>query len=358
METPTVKKRKLSKKDLADIDAGVIETPVVEEVVEVKEPEFDIVASFDPSHIAVLENAIRVNTPTLLVGHTGLGKTTLVRELANRHGVTLIRLSVHSGITADEILGKWLADAGSTLWQDGLLVQAMKSPKTWIVFDEINACPADVLFALHSLLDDDRHVTLLEKRGEIVRPHADFRFFATMNPQDDYTGTKDMNMAFMSRFNAVIEIEPYMPEVEVKILMSKGLKQDTAEKLVSTANKLRDMKKVDDIMYFCGTRDIISTGLMIDGGVDISVAFQYGIFNKMSNDDRTFVKGKVPDFNFKTKEQLEIEKLTEQVKSMEVREKALTTTIGKLEQQVKQGNGNANLDAKTLKALKILKVLN
>lgn len=340
---------------------------VVNEKAETVETPFSIIGTFNSTHIKVLETSIAMNTPALLVGHTGLGKTTLIAELAKANGKKLVRLSVHSGVTADEILGKWLAENGSTVWQDGLLIQAMKAGN-WIVFDEINACPADVLFALHSLLDDDRHVTLLEKKGEIVRPHADFRFFATMNPQDDYAGTKDVNMAFMSRFNAVLEIEPYIEEIEVGILMSKGLEKKLATALVSTANKLREMKSKDEIMYFCGTRDIINTGLMVKQGLKLDEAVIYGIVNKMSKDDKAFVGNKIPAMTFTNQYQKEIKRLNEALDSVTKKAEHDKQTFGDevnlknaiivgLETQLKSCQGNQNLTPDTVKALKILGVL-
>jgi MoxR-like ATPase len=360
------RKPKIVQDESVSDTSGIVEEAVPEQI------KFDIVKTFNKNHIKVLQSAISLNTPALLVGHTGLGKTTLIKELANQNNKTLIRLSVHSGVTADEILGKWLAEAGSTVWQDGLLVQAMKQGH-WIVFDEINACPADVMFALHSLLDDDRHITLLEKKGEVVKPHAEFRFFATMNPQEDYAGTKELNMAFLSRFNAVIEIEPYEASVEVSILESKGVQTAIAQELVASANKLREMKKIDEIMYFCGTRDIINTALLTNSGLTLKEAIKYGIMNKMSPDDRQFVGNKIPDLNFKTKDQLEIERLgqqittdyaryTEESRVKDATINALHATVQSVQKELDDakangGGGNAKLDPDTLRALKILKVL-
>lgn len=342
---------------------------------------YDITQDFNPNDISVLKHCITNNSPVLLVGQTGLGKTTLISELAKQHNKSLTRLSVHSGITGDEILGKWLAKNGSTVWQDGLLIQAMHKGE-WIVFDEINAAPADVLFALHSLLDDDRKVTLMEKDGEVIKPHADFRFFATMNPIEDYAGTKELNMAFFSRFGAIVEILPFEHRVEVGILERKGIKNATAEKLVDLASNLRNYKKQEDIMFFCGTRDIISAGKLIDSGMDYTIAVNFAILNKMSPDDKEFIVSK--DLTLKVKDakdqqierlesdkknlQTEKTKLAKEMAQKEQEKTALVSDVNKLAQDVADltnqlnnrpnvSGANVNIDPNTQKALKILGIM-
>lgn len=329
-----------------------------------------IVNCFDKTHVQVLESAIKLNRPVLLVGHTGLGKTTLVQELANEAQKELVRISVHSGITADEIIGKWLAVNGSTVWQDGILTMAMRKGD-WVVFDEINACPADVMFALHSLLDDARQITLLEKDGEIVKPADGFRFFATMNPPDDYAGTKEMNMAFLSRFNAVINITGFDAVTEANILVSKGIKLVDAQKLVGYAGKLRELKSQDKIMFYCGTRDIINAGLLIVGGLSMDDAIHFAIWNKMNEEDKEETKAITPNGGFMTQEQRKIKEL-ENLKNVKEKEnnvlnetlkkvdeivKELKQSNEELKKQVASGAGGSNLSADTQKALKILKVL-
>lgn len=318
-----------------------------------------IINDFEKSDVEAINACIKDNSPALLVGQTGLGKTTLISELAKESKKNLIRLSVHSGITGDEILGKWLAKNGSTIWQDGLLIQAMKNGD-WIVFDEINACPADVLFALHSLLDDDKKVTLIEKDGEVIKPHADFRFFATMNPIEDYAGTKELNMAFFSRFGAIIEIKPFSQDIEVAILERKGIEKKIALNLVNLASNLRIYKTGDDIIFFCGTRDLIHAGRLINSGLDKTLAINYAILNKMSPEDKSFVLKKDLSLKVEDKKDEEIRILKNDLTLAKVRDNKDKAIIQGLEialKEEKTKQGNTQLDANTQKALKILGVI-
>ena len=71
-------------------------------------------------------------------------------------------------------------------WVDGELVEAMHYGD-WLVLDNANLCDPSVLDRLNSLLEPNGHISISEQRlpdgsMRIVRPHADFRLFLTMDP--------------------------------------------------------------------------------------------------------------------------------------------------------------------------------
>lgn len=59
----------------------------------------------------------------------------------------------------------------------------------WIILDELNLAPTDVLEALNRLLDDNRELFITETQ-EVVRAHPRFMLFATQNPPGLYGGRK------------------------------------------------------------------------------------------------------------------------------------------------------------------------
>lgn len=240
-------------------------------------------------NMKLLEACVETNAAALLIGETGTGKTTIIRELGKEKGKTVVRISVNGSMGIEEILGKWLVNKGTTVWQDGLLTMAVREGH-WVVMDEINAALPEILFVLHSLLDDDRKIILAEKDNEVVVPHNQFRFFATMNPPEEYAGTKDMNKALISRFTAVLQIGVLPDAEEMRLLMQKGAEKDVAYKLVSLGKRLRLRKGKDEIFYFCSTRDLVQVVQLVTGGVNIKDAVVGAVVNKMSPKEFELVK--------------------------------------------------------------------
>lgn len=280
-------------------------------------------AYIDANKANTIRACVATSNPVLLIGETGLGKTTIIREMANENGKNLVRVSLNGSTSIEEILGKWLAKEGTTFWQDGVLIEAMKKGD-WIVFDEINAALPEVLFVLHSLLDDDRKVTIIEKNNEVEVPHPDFRFFATMNPTEEYAGTKEVNKALMSRFTAVINIEVPSAEVEVNIMKDKGIDSVVATQLVELAGKLRKKKADDEIYYFCSTRDLIHAGTLIGQGIPFEDATFSSIFGKMSKQERDFLGGLV---KFKSGIKRGVDEIIREANDNKIKADALTKDI-------------------------------
>lgn len=72
-------------------------------------------------------------------------------------------------------------------WVDGMLIHAIEQGK-WLVLDNANLCSPSVLDRLNSLLELNGYLVVNEHsdaNGEpkIVRPHANFRLFLTMDPR-------------------------------------------------------------------------------------------------------------------------------------------------------------------------------
>lgn len=230
-----------------------------------------------------LEIAVKHNYPVLLVGDTGTGKTSIVREMAVDSKNNWVRFNLTGETTVDEFVGKYTLKNGNTEWVDGILLQAMKKGQ-WLIVDEVNVALPEILFVLHSLLDDDKFVVVAQKDGEVVRPHANFRFFATMNPVDEYAGTKDLNKAFKSRFNMIINMQYPDVDTEVEIVKQKcNLPEEIARRIVDTGQRIRIAKAANEIFYTCSTRDLIQWGNLA-AVMEATEAFKLAILNKANGD--------------------------------------------------------------------------
>lgn len=229
--------------------------------------------------------AIKHNLPVLLVGDTGTGKTTIIKDIADGRKQTVLRFSITGETTVDEFVGKYVLEAGETKWQDGILLYAMKAGH-WLVVDEVNVALPEILFVLHSLLDDDKQVLVTQHDGEIIKPHAEFRFFGTMNPVDEYAGTKDLNKAFKSRFGMILELKYPPAKIERQIVELKGeTTPEMAALLVDIGLAIRKAKANDEVFFTCSTRDLIQTAKLVEP-LGIDDALTVGIVNKGNGDEK------------------------------------------------------------------------
>lgn len=244
--------------------------------------------------LKTLAVGIRDNMPILLVGESGVGKTSAIRYIASQTGNGLRRVNLNGGTTADELVGRQMINAQGTYWVDGILTEAMRSGD-WIVLDEINAALPEVLFVLQSVLDDDAYLVLNEKNDkEIVHKHQNFRLFATMNPPD-YAGTKEMNKALLSRFSICVytDFPPEKTELEIieNHLGNAVAQSEMAVKLVALANKTRADKEIPStgVTYALNTRDVMNV-LRLSETMDPMDSLLLAFGNKLEKEDKSSLK--------------------------------------------------------------------
>jgi len=196
--------------------------------------------------VDILKTAYTNKDFVLIVGETGTGKTHLIRHFAYENKLPYARINLNGGTTADELIGHWVPNKdGGFKWQDGILTTFVKNGGV-IALDEVNACPAEILFCLHSLTDDERTLTLVDENNTVIKAHPNFFLVATMNP--DYEGTKPLNQAFKDRFKIKL-IFDYDDKIEKKIVED--------EVIVELAKKLRTMHSKGEISTPISTRTLI-----------------------------------------------------------------------------------------------------
>lgn len=159
------------------------------------------------------------NYPLLLQGPTSAGKTSIVEYVAAITGHRFVRINNHEHTDLEEYLGGYVSDpiTGKLVFREGALVVALRQGH-WLVLDELNLAPSDVLEALNRLLDDNRELFIPETQ-QTVKPHPHFMLFATQNPPGAYGGRKVLSRAFTNRF---LEINVHsIPPAELEIMLQQ-----------------------------------------------------------------------------------------------------------------------------------------
>lgn len=152
-----------------------------------------------------IEVAVKNNMPCLLVGQHGTGKSYAIKEAADAADKKLTRIIVTQETTPEDLVFNYELKDGETKLIKRELLRAVEKGE-WIVLEEINMASPAVLTMLNGLLETDPDSRYLRYLKKEVKPHKDFRLFATSNPSS-YSGTNQMNDALLSRF-LVNKVEP------------------------------------------------------------------------------------------------------------------------------------------------------
>ena len=198
--------------------------------------------------------------PILLEGPTSAGKTTLVEYVAAFCGHPVIRINNHEHTDIQEYTGGFASDDnGNLAFKDGLLVRALRNGD-WIILDELNLAPSEVLEALNRLLDDNRELFVAET-NEVLKPHPSFRVFATQNPSGAYGGRKPLSRAFRNRFLEIFVGDMPPPELVTIVEKRAGLAPSHSKLLVSTMKSLQQQRSSSSVFQgkdgFMTPRDLL-----------------------------------------------------------------------------------------------------
>jgi len=214
-----------------------------------------------------LDNLIRASStrrfPILLQGPTSSGKTSMVEYLAKRSGNKFVRINNHEHTDLQEYLGSYISGSdGKLYFQEGVLVKALREGH-WIVLDELNLAPTDVLEALNRLLDDNRELFIPETQ-ETVRPHANFMLFATQNPAGLYGGRKVLSRAFRNRFLELHFDDIPIDELHIILQRRTQIPNSWAQRIVSVYKELallRQENRMFEQKSFATLRDLFRWAL-------------------------------------------------------------------------------------------------
>ena len=233
------------------------------------------------NEIAVFEAAWRKRLPVMLKGPTGCGKTRFLEHMAHRLGRPLVSVSCHEDLTSADLVGRFLLDGESTVWQDGPLTRAVKAGAICYL-DEIVEARTDSTVIIHPLTDHRRRLPL-EKRGLEIEAHEDFLLVISYNPGYQ-TVLKDLKPSTKQRFVAINFSYPDA-ETEARIVQTEveGLDGDMAHRLVAIAGQARALKD-HGLDEASSTRSLVYAGSLIAAGLAPQEAGEAALVSPITDD--------------------------------------------------------------------------
>ena len=184
--------------------------------------------------------------PLYVFGPTGCGKTSCIKQLVATLNYPVFEVTGHGRLEFADLSGHHTVHKGNMEFEYGPLSLAMKYGGLFLL-NEIDLTSPDVAAGLNGILDGSP-LCIAENGGEIIVPHANFRFAATANTNGGgdetglYQGTQRQNLAFSDRF-MLCEIGYPNAKVEENLLGRKfpDLPETLRKTMINFANEVRKL---------------------------------------------------------------------------------------------------------------------
>lgn len=263
-------------------------------------PDIDPTYLFDPAVTRAVLAGFGHNRRVMVSGLHGTGKSTHIEQVAARLNWPCIRINLDSQLSRTDLLGRdaiVIRDGQQvTEFREGLLPWSLQRPVA-LVFDEYDAGRPDVMFVIQRVLESEGKLTLLDQ-NRIIRPHPQFRLFATANTagQGDvsglYHGTHLLNQGQLDRWQMLVTLD-YLPEErETGILARKlaaqglSLPAETITAMVRLAGLTRDGFRQQDISLPMSPRGLMAWAETAALLQDVREAFQLGFANRCAAEEQ------------------------------------------------------------------------
>ncbi len=267
-------------------------------------PEIDPNYLFDRETTQAILAGFAFDRRVMVQGYHGTGKSTHIEQVAARLNWPLVRINLDSHVSRIDLVGKdaiVLKDGKQiTEFREGLLPWALQNPVA-LVFDEYDAGRPDVMFVIQRVLEAQGRLTLLDQ-NRVIRPHANFRLFATTNTvglgdtTGLYHGTQQINQGQMDRWSIVTTLNYLDHDSEAAIVLAQSPHYGTEDgkatlaSMVRVADMTRNAFMAGDISTVMSPRTVMNwaeNARIFDG--DIAQAFRMTFLNKCDELERPVI---------------------------------------------------------------------
>ncbi len=232
------------------------------------------------NEVALYAAAYAARLPVMVKGPTGCGKSRFIEYMAWKLDRPLITVACNEDMTASDLVGRYLLEAGGTRWLDGPLTTAARIGAICYL-DEIVEARQDTTVVIHPLTDHRRTLPL-DKKGELLHAHADFQLVISYNP--GYQSLmKDLKQSTKQRFTA-FDFDYPEAELEATILASEsGIDHALATQLVAVAAAARRLKG-HGLDEGVSTRLLVYAATLIRNGVAGGDACRMALVRPITDD--------------------------------------------------------------------------
>ena len=233
----------------------------------------------------LIRNIIRGKN-IMMTGPAGCGKTMAAKAAANSiEGYTMEIFNL--GSTQDPratLIGNTQFDTKKgTVFSPSPFVQAIQTPNTVIVLDEITRAHPEAHNILMSVLDQGQRYLRLDEAADspVVKVADGVSFIASANIGNEYTATRQLDRAIIDRFQ-IIEMDTLTKDEESQLLQMMYPSVDTtqltnvAEITAMTRSEVK--KETPQLTNSLSTRTAVEIGSLLYDGFTLEDAAEITIF--------------------------------------------------------------------------------
>jgi cobaltochelatase CobS len=284
------------------INMGVKATMGYEEEYAPMIPDVDPNFYEDPKVVNILEFCLKQRSNLMLVGPPGIGKSSIVLNVAGRMNQAVEYYGCSGESNTDQLIGTPSATIINGVKVPvavyGAAVLAFKHGSI-LLMDEADFITPEVASCLHQIAEiSTKRITIYLNGKHIIERHPDFCIIGTANTVGSgedgfiYHGTQSQNAAFLNRFTYTANMS-YLPsnkEAEL-VAMKTGVSIVLAGKMVQAAEDTRKEVSKEVLVTGISPRDLFAWGtLMNKKGMDWLEAASFAFLNRVSKSDRSAIE--------------------------------------------------------------------